>query len=119
MTSTDINKEKLPRHIAVIMDGNGRWAKKRSLPRIRGHQVGMDLLKSVISTCAEIGIEYLSLYAFSTENWFRPEKEVRALIKMLKTFLQKEIITMANRYGIPVITATQMLASMETLVKRE
>ena len=91
ITSIDINRDKLPRHIAVIMDGNGRWAKQRSLPRIRGHQVGMESLKSVISTCAETGIEYLSLYAFSTENWFRPEKEVRALIMMLKTFLQKEI----------------------------
>jgi undecaprenyl diphosphate synthase len=91
MTQIDVNNEKLPRHIAVIMDGNGRWAKKRSLPRMRGHQVGMESLKSVISTCAKVGIEYLSLYAFSTENWFRPEKEVRALILLLKTFLQKEI----------------------------
>jgi undecaprenyl diphosphate synthase len=82
--------EKQPRHIAVIMDGNGRWAKKRSMPRIHGHQVGMDSVKSVISTCAKEGIEYLSLYAFSTENWLRPEKEVRALMMLLKTFIKKE-----------------------------
>jgi len=89
-TTTDVSKEKLPRHIAVIMDGNGRWAKKRSLPRVRGHQVGMESVRAVISTCARTGIEYLSLYAFSTENWLRPETEVRALMLLLKTFAQKE-----------------------------
>jgi len=88
--TTDVSKEKLPRHIAVIMDGNGRWAKKRSLPRIHGHQVGMDSVRAVISTCARAGIKYLSLYAFSTENWLRPETEVRALMLLLKTFVQKE-----------------------------
>ncbi len=91
MEHIDIISEKLPRHIAVIMDGNGRWAKKRSLPRIQGHRVGMDSLRAVISTCARSGIEYLTLYAFSTENWFRPEEEVRALILLLKTFVQKEL----------------------------
>jgi undecaprenyl diphosphate synthase len=82
---------KKPRHIAVIMDGNGRWAKKRSMPRIHGHQIGMDSVRAVISTCANEGIEYLSLYAFSTENWLRPEKEVRALMMLLKTFIKKEL----------------------------
>jgi undecaprenyl diphosphate synthase len=91
MEHIDITSEKLPRHIAVIMDGNGRWAKKRSLPRIHGHQVGMESLRAVISTCARAGIEYLTLYAFSTENWFRPEEEVRALILLLKTFAKKEL----------------------------
>jgi undecaprenyl diphosphate synthase len=90
-THIDASTEKKPRHIAVIMDGNGRWAKKRSLPRIHGHQVGMDSVRAVISTCAKEGIEYLSLYAFSTENWFRPEKEVRALMMLLKTFIKKEL----------------------------
>ncbi len=91
MKNIDVNTEKRPRHIAVIMDGNGRWAKKRSLPRIRGHQVGMDSVRAVISTCAKEGIGYLSLYAFSTENWLRPEKEVRALMMLLKTFIKKEL----------------------------
>ncbi len=89
-TNIAASTEKQPRHIAVIMDGNGRGAKKRSMPRIHGHQVGMDSVKSVISTCAREGIEYLSLYAFSTENWLRPEKEVRALMMLLKTFIKKE-----------------------------
>ena len=91
MTKPETSTEKLPRHIAVIMDGNGRWAKKRSLPRIHGHQVGMDSVRAVISTCAKAGIEYLSLYAFSTENWFRPETEIRALMLLLKTFIKKEL----------------------------
>jgi len=91
MEHIDVSSEKLPRHIAIIMDGNGRWAKKRSLPRMHGHQVGMESLRAVISTCARVGIEYLTLYAFSTENWFRPEEEVRALIMLLKTFVQKEL----------------------------
>ena len=91
MTKPDMNTEKLPRHIAVIMDGNGRWAKKRSMPRIHGHQIGMDSVRAVISTCAKAGIEYLSLYAFSTENWFRPETEIRALMMLLKTFIKKEL----------------------------
>jgi len=91
MGNIDVSSENLPRHIAIIMDGNGRWAKKRSLPRIQGHRIGMESLRDVITTCSRVGIEYLTLYAFSTENWFRPEEEVRALIMLLKTFVQKEL----------------------------
>lgn len=98
-----IKREGLPRHIAVIMDGNGRWAKKRSLPRIQGHRAGMESLRAVITTCARAGIEYLTLYAFSTENWFRPEEEVRALILLLKTFVEKELNNLHNA-GICVHT---------------
>ncbi|MBM4311398.1 MAG: isoprenyl transferase [Deltaproteobacteria bacterium] len=99
----DLSRENLPRHIAVIMDGNGRWAKNRSMPRIHGHQVGMDSVRAVISTCARVGVEYLSLYAFSVQNWLRPETEVRALMLLLKTFIQKEIDNL-HRANIRVTT---------------
>ena len=103
MKITDLSRENLPRHIAVIMDGNGRWAKNRSMPRIHGHQVGMDSVRAVISTCARVGVEYLSLYAFSVQNWLRPETEVRALMLLLKTFIQKEIDNL-HRANIRVTT---------------
>lgn len=103
MKINDLSRENLPRHIAVIMDGNGRWAKNRSMPRIHGHQVGMDSVRAVISTCASVGVEYLSLYAFSVQNWLRPETEVRALMLLLKTFIQKEIDNL-HRANIRVAT---------------
>jgi len=103
MKINDLSRENLPRHIAVIMDGNGRWAKNRSMPRIHGHQVGMDSVRAVISTCARVGVEYLSLYAFSVQNWLRPETEVRALMLLLKTFIQKEIDNL-HRANIRVTT---------------
>ena len=85
-----INKDKLPRHIAIIMDGNGRWAQKRSLNRIAGHRTGIKKAKEVIRSCREIGIEVLTLYAFSTENWKRPQREIKALMALLKRFLRAE-----------------------------
>ncbi|MEI8341470.1 MAG: isoprenyl transferase [Verrucomicrobiota bacterium] len=81
---------KLPRHIAVIMDGNGRWARERGLPRVRGHEQGAESVRTILRTCAEQGIEFLTLYAFSTENWKRPKTEVMALMKLLAHFLKKE-----------------------------
>ena len=81
---------KLPRHIAIIMDGNGRWARERGLPRVRGHEEGAESVRTALRTCAEIGIEFLTLYAFSTENWKRPKTEVMALMKLLSYFLKKE-----------------------------
>jgi undecaprenyl diphosphate synthase len=85
-----INKDKLPRHIAIIMDGNGRWAEKRSLNRIAGHRTGIKKAKEVIRSCREIGIEVLTLFAFSTENWKRPQREIKALMALLKRFLRAE-----------------------------
>ena len=85
-----INKDKLPRHIAIIMDGNGRWAEKRSLNRIAGHRTGIKKAKEVIRSCRELGIEVLTLYAFSTENWKRPQREIKALMALLKRFLRAE-----------------------------
>ena len=81
----------LPRHIAIIMDGNGRWAKERGLSRIRGHEEGAESVRAVLRACGELGVEFLTLYAFSTENWKRPKLEVSALMKLLERFLRKEI----------------------------
>ena len=75
----------LPRHIAIIMDGNGRWARGKSLPRIAGHKEGINSVREITRICGEIGIEYLTLFTFSTENWNRPPKEVSALMKLLFT----------------------------------
>jgi undecaprenyl diphosphate synthase len=80
----------VPRHIAIIMDGNGRWARERGLPRIRGHEEGAESVRAVLRTCGEWGVQYLTLYAFSTENWKRPKTEVAALMKLLERFLRKE-----------------------------
>ena len=91
-----VNKDLLPKHVAIIMDGNGRWAEKRSLNRIAGHQKGIKRVKEVIRASKEIGIEVLTLYAFSTENWNRPQLETSALMALLKRFLiaeGKELIT--------------------------
>ncbi len=82
---------KLPRHIAIIMDGNGRWAKKRGLPRIFGHKRGVQVVKEIVTACREIGIQVLTLYAFSTENWRRPSKEVRVLMDLLYNYLDSEL----------------------------
>jgi undecaprenyl diphosphate synthase len=80
----------LPRHVAIIMDGNGRWAKKRGLPRIRGHRAAVKTVTDIVEFSAEIGIGYLTLYAFSVENWRRPKSEVTALMRLLRQYLIKE-----------------------------
>jgi undecaprenyl diphosphate synthase len=80
----------IPRHIAVIMDGNGRWAKERGLPRREGHRAGAESVREVTDACIELGVEYLTLYAFSSENWNRPEPEVKALMALLDRFLTEK-----------------------------
>ncbi|MCK5128786.1 MAG: isoprenyl transferase [Clostridiales bacterium] len=89
--STKLVGIELPKHVAIIMDGNGRWAKKRKMPRSFGHRVGVEVLRSVITMSSNIGIKVLTLYAFSTENWARPEDEVGVLMNLLVEFLTKEI----------------------------
>ena len=86
--------DRLPRHIAIIMDGNGRWAKKRGLPRTAGHAVGAETFRRVATHCKDLGVEYLSVYAFSTENWKRPKEEVDAIMGILETYLHEAIETM-------------------------
>jgi len=89
-----IDFTRLPRHIAVIMDGNGRWAKRRFLPRVAGHRAGVEAVRATVDTSARLGIEALTLYAFSVENWKRPPFEVEALMTFLKEYLRKEIETL-------------------------
>ncbi len=79
-----------PRHIAIIMDGNGRWAKERGLPRLEGHRVGAESVREVLEACIELGVEYLTLFAFSSENWNRPESEVKSLMSLLDRFLKEK-----------------------------
>ena len=82
----------IPRHVAVIMDGNGRWAKKRFLPRVAGHKVGLETVRGMIRQCVDIGVEYLTLFAFSSENWRRPPEEVSFLMSLFMEALKKEVI---------------------------
>ena len=89
-----INKDNLPKHLAIIMDGNGRWAKQKGLLRTLGHESGTKSVKTTVETCAKLGIENLTLYAFSTENWNRPKPEVDTLMKLLVNSLKKELKTL-------------------------
>ena len=86
--------ENIPRHIAIILDGNGRWAKKRGLPRTAGHAVGSENFRKIATYCKNIGVDYLTVYAFSTENWKRPEDEVKTIMRLLGRYLQEAIDTM-------------------------
>ena len=92
----DINPEKLPKHIAIIMDGNGRWAKQRGKLRVFGHQNGVEAVRQTVENCAKLGVDFLTLYAFSTENWNRPKVEVQTLMKLLVSSLKKELKTLSK-----------------------
>ena len=105
-----ISGGRVPRHVAVIMDGNGRWATQRGLPRAAGHRAGTENIRRVIERFADHGVQYLTLYAFSTENWNRPEKEVRLLIRLLRYFIKRETANL-HKNGIRL----QMLGHIETL----
>lgn len=94
-----IDLDRLPKHIAIIMDGNGRWAKKRRLPRIAGHRAGIRAVRQAVEACARLGVPYLTLYAFSVENWKRPHTEVKLLMGLLREYLRKEISEL-NRQNI-------------------
>ena len=91
MSFKQLIKEKLPNHIAIIMDGNGRWANKRSFKRIFGHREGMESVKEIVRACRELEIKALTLYAFSSQNWQRPELEVKALMSLLKKYVRSEV----------------------------
>lgn len=117
---SQINLEKLPRHIAVIMDGNGRWAKQHGKPRIFGHRNGVRAVRAITEAAAELGIEYLTLYAFSTENWGRPHTEVSALMGLLVETMHNEINTlMKNNIRLQAIGDITKLpeATYRTLLK--
>jgi undecaprenyl diphosphate synthase len=97
-----LDLDRLPRHVAIIMDGNGRWAQQRGLSRLEGHKRGKDSVRAVVETAREIVIEYLSLYAFSTENWNRPRSEVDGLMRLLRRYLRTELRKMM-RHGIRLL----------------
>ncbi len=95
---------RLPKHVAVIMDGNGRWAKKKNLPRVEGHRAGSKSVREIVEACGRIGIRYLSLYAFSKENWKRPKKEIATLWRLLEDYLRKEDkVLVENNFRLKVI----------------
>ncbi len=93
----EIDSARLPQHIAIIMDGNGRWAERHAMGRILGHRKGAESVRMTVQTCRRIGIRYLTLYAFSVENWLRPEAEVRALLNLLQEYLENEVQEMMDQ----------------------
>jgi len=100
----EIDFSKLPQHIAIIMDGNGRWAKRRRLPRVEGHRAGTKSVRETVEICARLGIKYLTLYAFSKENWKRPKKEVSTLWRLLEDYLRKDDkVLIENQLRLQVI----------------
>lgn len=105
-----IDKQKLPKHIAIIMDGNGRWAEEKGQDRLYGHYHGVESVRNIVEGCAELGIEYLTLYAFSTENWDRPETEVNGLMSLLVDTIRKEVpILNKNNIKMHAIGSIEML----------
>lgn len=108
-----IDGRRLPRHIAIIMDGNGRWAKERGQDRLYGHHEGVESVRDIVEGCAELGIDYLTLYAFSTENWDRPSDEVQGIMELLVSTIRKEIETLGkNNIRLLVIGDTTLLPAL-------
>jgi undecaprenyl diphosphate synthase len=120
-------RENLPTHVAIIMDGNGRWAKQRHLPRVEGHRVGVESVRAVLKTAGELGIKYLTLYAFSVENWNRPKDEVDTLMKYLARYLKSEVAEMSKNnvrlevigqvYRLPEFVQDQLAKTQAALAK--
>ncbi len=108
---------KIPQHVAIIMDGNGRWAKARGLPRVAGHRAGTENLRTIIRASAEFGIQYLTLYAFSTENWNRPKAEVEGLLRILSEVIDKEIDEL-NEQGARLLHIGHLEGLSKTLQKK-
>ena len=98
LSETEKKQIPVPRHIAIIMDGNGRWAKKRGLPRTAGHAAGAEAFRRIANYCRTLGVEYLTVYAFSTENWKRSEEEVGAIMKLLGKYLQEALLDMEKNH---------------------
>jgi undecaprenyl diphosphate synthase len=97
----------IPTHLAIIMDGNGRWAEQRRLPRILGHRKGVESVQNIVGECLDLGVRYLTLYAFSSENWMRPQEEVEALMTLLGTFLKKEL-SQLQKMGIRLMAVGEL-----------
>lgn len=121
--TTTIDVSRLPRHVAIIMDGNGRWAQRRKKPRLYGHKVGADSVRDIVETCREIGIRYLTLYAFSSENWQRPAQEVTGLMSILRRYLEAELprmlkndirlMSIGNRQRLPESVREVLVKTIE------
>jgi undecaprenyl diphosphate synthase len=121
------SKKNIPRHVAIIMDGNGRWAKQRGLPRLEGHREGANSVRAIVRACGELGIQYLTLYAFSSENWSRPKVEVTALMHLLEFYLQQEVAELDKNnvrlaaigriHDLPASAQRQLARSIGTLQK--
>jgi undecaprenyl diphosphate synthase len=112
-----IDASLLPRHVAVIMDGNGRWARERHLPRVAGHRAGIDSVREIVETSARLGLDVLTLYAFSVENWKRPRSEVRTLMGLLKEYVRRELANL-HRNGIRFQTIGRV-QELDLSVRRE
>jgi undecaprenyl diphosphate synthase len=115
--ASQLDPKRLPAHIAIIMDGNGRWARQRNYPRILGHKAGMDPVRSVVEACAQMGLEALTLYAFSVENWKRPRHEIEGLWRLLRIYLRRELPELM-RNDIQVV-AIGRLESLPSTVQME
>lgn len=113
----EITGLKIPQHVAIILDGNGRWAKKRFLPRNAGHAAGAKNVEKIIEDAHDMGIKYLTMYAFSTENWNRPEDEVKALMKLLRNYL-KDCIERANKNDMKCLVIGDKSRLDEDIIKR-
>lgn len=119
----------IPVHIAIIMDGNGRWAKKRGLPRVAGHKRGVDTVKEIVEACVDVGVKYLTLYTFSTENWKRPKEEVSTLMRLLLKSLRDRVnelnendvrlTTIGNISSLPVEVQKQLYADIDRTKKNK
>ena len=120
MSRVSVQTKPVPRHVAVIMDGNGRWAKRQRLPRLKGHEEGAKSVRTIIRCCRDHGVEYLTLYAFSIENWIRPKTEVRGLMRILKkTLREQEVELHENEVRLQIIGRPQDLPSdVQTELKR-
>ena len=114
-----LDSDQLPRHIAFIMDGNGRWAKLKNLPRIAGHREGLSALKDVLDTCHEIGIPIVTIYAFSHENWNRPEDETTQLMSLLQEYLEQERVRLQEHKTrfIPIGRLYYLPSSIQSLLQ--
>ena len=119
-----LNKDKLPRHVAIVMDGNGRWAQRRNLPRLVGHNAGMKAMKEIIKRASSLGVEYLTVYAFSTENWKRPAQEVDGLFQLLVSYVDNElkelhennvrVRILGDYHKLPALAADRIEQAVET-----
>lgn len=112
------NVSVVPRHVAIIMDGNGRWATKRYMPRVAGHKKGVEAVRTIVEACVERGVEYLTLFAFSSENWRRPADEVSLLMRLFVTALEREVVKMhANNIRLKVVgDLSRFDASLQELI---